>query len=194
MKEKYQKFKILWANPKYKAMIKLGGWVVFFIIFFAVAAVTSKMPDKKVVKSEEIVNYTIMKNNLLNSNLNIKYVINNYYIEGIIKDNVLTGTLETNDLTTKIKYDGTNLYEVKKDVDTLNNNLMNDLNKNYLLPKYLINLLNSNESLMHQNNDNITYDYDINGIKISVLVNKKEITKVTVVDNGINYALNYAII
>ena len=38
MKKKYSRFRELWAVPKYQSLFKLGGYVIFFTLFFILAS------------------------------------------------------------------------------------------------------------------------------------------------------------
>lgn len=192
MKKKYSRYKELMSVPRYKALFKLGGWIVFFIIFFVLVAVSRQIPinDYKPKEENTKITYTKMKNNLLN-NLNVKYTIGDYLIEGIISNNVLTGTIENNSSLIKFKYDGINFYTLKKEEEIISNDLYIDLNKNYFLPKYIIDLLNENDSLLHQSADEKVYSYLINDVSLSVYVNEKAIIKIIILDNNITYLLEY---
>lgn len=198
MKNKINRFKELWAVPKYKILIKFLGWFIFFVIFFVMVGVSNLVNQNKsknsVFNTTSVTNnYTNMKKDLTSNNLNFKYQINDYYLEGEIKNNILTGTLEDNDVTTKIKYDSVNIFTVKKDVESLNSDLLNDINKNYLLPNYIINLLNQNDSLIHKSADEKIYSYVIDNTKISVYVSN-EINKIIILENNVTYELNYDIL
>ena len=194
MKNKYSKLREMWAVPKYKLLIKLGMWFVFFLFIYILAGITSLMNNNKTIvdNSDTKINFTKMKNNLENSNLKIKYTIGDYFIEGTISDNILTGTLEYQDVVYKIKYDGINIYQIKKDEET-QTDLLNDINKSYFLPKNIINNI-SNDNNVTKSSDNKIYSYFINDIAYSFYLNDTAIQKIIILDNKITYEFNYNIL
>jgi hypothetical protein len=190
MKQKYSRFRELWAVPKYKLLIKLGMWFVFFLIIYVLAGITSiTNKNQEAISNPSTINFSQMKQNLINNDLSVKYTINDYYIEGNIKSNVFVGTLETNDGTYKIKYDGLKLYQVKKEL--LNETtLLNDINITYLLPKNILNIIN-NINDVKKSSDNKIYSYNNNNSTISVYLTDTAITKIIILENNITYELEY---
>ena len=66
-----------------------------------------KTNDNNETTKVSSINFSKMKKNLVNKNLNVKYKYGDYYIEGVVQDNVFSGTLEDNQNNIiKIKYDG----------------------------------------------------------------------------------------
>ena len=51
-KTKFEKFKEIWANPRYKALIKLGLYAVFFLTLFLIAHISSLVNKNNVPKKE----------------------------------------------------------------------------------------------------------------------------------------------
>ena len=172
--------KMLWAHPFYNSLIKLGLWFAFFIIlyiFLMVGKPPKKLEDNEPVeddiKTEIKVSYVDMKKNLINSELSISYDLGNYNITGLVKDNILTGTLEDNeDNLVKIKYDGENIYQVKKDEEIVNNELLLDINTDYLLPSKIIELVDNPKVIGVKSADELTYSYDVDGAAISIYLNE----------------------
>ena len=193
-------FKEQLKDPKKKLLFKLGGWLLFFFLIYVFLGVTSAMSrsDKPKDNNETIkvssVNFSKMKKNLVNKNLNVKYKYGDYYIEGIVQDNVFSGTLEDNQNNIiKIKYDGTNLYRVNKQEETVDQTLLVGFNLGYLIPSYIINLISEDVS-PNKSSDGKIYSYNIDKKAISLYLSDKNIEKIVVLDNNLTYNLEYAVI
>lgn len=193
-------FKEQLKDPKKKILFKLGGWLLFFFLIYVFLGVTSAMSrsDKPKDNNETIkvssVNFSKMKKNLVNKNLNVKYKYGDYYIEGIVQDNVFSGTLEDNQNNIiKIKYDGTNLYRVNKQEETVDQTLLVGFNLRYLIPSYIINLISEDVS-PNKSSDGKIYSYNIDNKAISLYLSDKDIEKIVVLDNNLTYNLEYAVI
>ena len=197
-KENKVTLKVLWAHPFYNSLIKLGLWLIFFIILY-IFLIASKPPKtinkedlEEDVKTEIKVPYIDMKKNLITNELSIDYSINNYHINGLIENNILIGTLEDDEGNlVKIKYDGENIYQVKKDEETINNELLSDINLDYLLPSKIINLIDNPKIIGIKSADEMTYSYDIDGVAVSVYLNESKLYKIIILDNEITYNLEY---
>lgn len=78
------KFKELWANPRYKAIVKLGLWFVFFLIIIIVCSFSAETKTPVLNNNEEEKEVVIfkslaeLKDKLLNSNVNYLYKLTNY--------------------------------------------------------------------------------------------------------------------
>lgn len=193
-------FKEQLKDPKKKILFKLGGWLLFFFLIYVFLGVTSAMSrsDKPKDNNETIkvssVNFSKMKKNLVNKNLNVKYKYGDYYIEGIVQDNVFSGTLEDNQNNIiKIKYDGTNLYRVNKQEEMVDQTLLVEFNLGYLIPSYIINLISEDVS-PNKSSDGKIYSYNIDNKAISLYLSDKDIEKIVVLDNNLTYNLEYAVI
>lgn len=193
-------FKEQLKDPKKKLLFKLGGWLLFFFLIYVFLGVTSAMSrsDKPKDNNETIkvssVNFSKMKKNLVNKNLNVKYKYGDYYIEGIVQDNVFSGTLEDNQNNIiKIKYDGTNLYRVNKQEEMVDQTLLVGFNLGYLIPSYIINLISEDVS-PNKSSDGKIYSYNIDNKAISLYLSDKDIEKIVVLDNNLTYNLEYAVI
>lgn len=193
-------FKDKLKDPKKKILFKLGGWLLFFFLIYVFLGVTSAMSrsDKPKDNNETTkissVNFSKMKKNLVNKNLNVKYKYGDYYIEGIVQDNVFSGTLEDNQNNIiKIKYDGTNLYRVNKQEEMVDQTLLVGFNLGYLIPSYIINLISEDVS-PNKSSDGKIYSYNIDKKAISLYLSDKNIEKIVVLDNNLTYNLEYAVI
>lgn len=193
-------FKEQLKDPKKKILFKLGGWLLFFFLIYVFLGVTSAMSrsdkpkDNNETTKVSSVNFSKMKKNLVNKNLNVKYKYGDYYIEGIVQDNVFSGTLEDNQNNIiKIKYDGTNLYRVNKQEEMVDQTLLVGFNLGYLIPSYIINLISENVS-PNKSSDGKIYSYNIDKKAISLYLSDKNIEKIVVLDNNLTYNLEYAVI
>lgn len=193
-------FKEQLKDPKKKLLFKLGGWLLFFFLIYVFLGVTSaisgidKTKDNNETTKVSSVNFSKMKKNLVNKNLNVKYKYGDYYIEGVIQDNVFSGTLEDNQNNIiKIKYDGTNLYRVNKQEETVDQTLLVGFNLGYLIPSYIINLISEDVS-PNKSSDGKIYSYNIDNKAISLYLSDKNIEKIVVLDNNLTYNLEYAVI
>lgn len=194
-KEERITFKMLWNHPFYNSLMKLGIWFVFFLILYIVMTVGSH-PKENIKKEEDKptikYSYIDMKKDLLNNELSINYTIGNYLITGLINNNILTGTLEDNDDNlVKIKYDGNNLYQIKKDEENINNELLSNVNLNYLLPSKIMNIIDDPKVIGLKSADELTYSYNIDNVSISVYLNESRIEKIIILDNDLTYNLEY---
>lgn len=200
-KSKLNKLKEQLKDPKKKILFKLGGYLFFFLIIYLFLGISAalnkgtsdKKSDDNVTKVS--VSFNKMKKNLINSGLNVKYKYGDYYIEGLIQDNVLSGTLEYLDGSLiKFKYDGKNIYRVNLQEEVIDFSILNGFNLNYLLPSYIINLVNDSLDSANKSSDGKIYSYNINNAAISLYLGDEAIEKIVILDNNITYSLEYSII
>ena len=195
-KEK-KSFKELWKNPVSGSLIKLGLWGVFFVFVYIFIFATSNINknnydyNSNTTTTKVTTSYKDMKDNLLNKEQEIVYSINDYYIKGTIKNNILKATLEDNDSIYNIKYDGINIYNVKKGEDIINEELLADINKNYLIPNNIIALIDDAKVIGTKSRDEKVYSYNIESAAISVYLGDERLEKIIVLDSGITYNLEF---
>ena len=192
-------FKDLWRNPFYNSLFKLALWGLFFLFIFVIVYIgslkishyDSKDKDNKEIKK---VTFTQMKNNLLNNSSNIVYTIGNFYITGLVNDNVLEATVETDtDEIYKIKYDGENLYQIKKSNEEINNELLGNINLNYLLPSKVFKITEDPLVILEKSPDEKTYNYNLDNLRIAVTIGETRIDEINIIENDINYNLKFII-
>ncbi|MDD2238268.1 MAG: hypothetical protein PHH51_00075 [Bacilli bacterium] len=198
MKKNFTTIKELWNHPVYKSLMKLGGYTLFFIIFFIIAVSgrndVENHQDKNINKN---FSYNEMKNNLINNNLKIKYHIisnNEYYIEGTIINKIFNGTLEQDDTIKKIKIDQENIYLIEKNTEKIDESILSDINLIYIFPSNIVNIINENASIMKQNENQKIYSYTIDKKAYSVFTTNDAINKIIILDNSITYELEIEII
>ncbi len=199
--DKKLSFKEKMKDPKKKILYKLGGWLIFFIsvyLFVGISAIitsNNKGTTTNQNTKSSSVNFSKMKKNILNDNLNVKYKFGDYYIEGIVQNNLFNGTLEGNDNSlVKIKYDGTNLYKINKQDQVIDTELLSGFNLNYMIPSYIINLISGDDLTFNKSSDGRIYSYNVDNKAISFYLNEKNIEKIIVLDNNITYSLEYVVI
>lgn len=199
--DKKSSFKEKMKDPKKKILYKLGGWLIFFIsvyLFVGISAIitsNNKGTTTNQNTKSSSVNFSKMKKNILNDNLNVKYKFGDYYIEGIVQNNLFNGTLEGNDNSlVKIKYDGTNLYKINKQDEVIDTELLSGFNLNYMIPSYIINLISGDDLTFNKSSDGRIYSYSVDNKAISFYLNEKNIEKIIVLDNNITYSLEYVVI
>lgn len=199
--DKKLSFKKKMKDPKKRILYKLGGWLIFFIsvyLFVGISAIITSN-NKRTTTNQNTksssVNFSKMKKNILNDNLNVKYKFGDYYIEGIVQNNLFNGTLEGNDNSlVKIKYDGTNLYKINKQDEVIDTELLSGFNLNYMIPSYIINLISGDDLTFNKSSDGRIYSYSVDNKAISFYLNEKNIEKIIVLDNNITYSLEYVVI
>lgn len=199
--DKKLSFKEKMKDPKKRILYKLGGWLIFFIsvyLFVGISAIitsNNKGTTTNQNTKSSSVNFSKMKKNILNDNLNVKYKFGDYYIEGIVQNNLFSGTLEGNDNSlVKIKYDGTNLYKINKQDEVIDTELLSGFNLNYMIPSYIINLISGDDLTFNKSSDGRIYSYSVDNKAISFYLNEKNIEKIIVLDNNITYSLEYVVI
>lgn len=142
------------------------------------------------------ITYKEMLDNLVNINSSIKYniVIDEvtYYIDVIYENNILSGTYEDSlGSIYKFKISDDNIYEISMNNETLNNELLKNINIDYIIPSHLINILETNKSIKTKEDDNIIYTYDIDNISYIVYTKDNGIYKVEVKDLSSVYTLEF---
>jgi hypothetical protein len=198
-KENKITFKDLWHHPIYNPLIKLGMWGIFFLVIYififigssSSSEVYSPSTSTTTTKAPSKISFSKMKDNLISKEQSVVYQIDDYYITGIISEGVLNATVEIADETYKIKYDGENLYQVKRDEETINNELLTSINLDYLLAKNIIEVIDEPKVIGTKSADEKSYSYVVDDKAISVYFNDEVIDTIIILDNGITYDLDY---
>lgn len=195
MKEK-KTLKEKWQDPREKIKIKFALWGIFFICVYIYTAIgnliyRNSFPEENNQKEPVKISFSKLKQELLGSNLEIKYNINNYLITGTVINNILTGTLEFDDNIYKIKYDSNELYQISKETEEINNELLPEIKMSFLLPQNIIDIISQSDIIADKDETNKIYKYNINDNLIQVFYNEESIYKITVEDNKNYYILVY---
>ena len=204
-KEKLNNYKEFMSNPRNKALIKLGGYFLFFLILFILATIANGMKKNNLYNkvktttkttTKVVENFNLKLNKLLENNHDISYEINgenfNYKINGNIKDKVLNGYLENNNEIKKIKLYESTLYEVSNDID----NIANFNFDSSLIDIYnIIGLIELERPFINSSDLVKTYEYNFNidGLDylINIYANEDNIEKIIIKSNNIEYILNF---
>lgn len=199
-KKTRKSFKELWSNTTTNALIRLGLWAIFFIIVYIFIILSnvsngSKPKSSFTTTTKETttnkITYIDMKEKLTNNSQLIIYKINEYYITGTITNNTLIGTLEDNDKIYKFKYDGGKIFTLKKEEEIENTEILNNIKKEYLLPKNILNIINNPKLIGIKSADGQDYSYNNESISITVHIEKDNIERIIIVENDINYNLEF---
>ena len=202
LKELYSKFKTAWANPRKKAGIQLLGYLIFFVILFLFAAITSNMNKYKTPTNQATTTtltpdkYNNKQKFLLTNKYSINYVINvnnvEYKINGTIENNIVNGYFETPNGIKKIVFKENNLYELNNEQETL---LESEINKNLIDLEYILNLIKQNSAIISDKEETKIYSYNIEdfGLNIIVTTTEENISQINITETTNTYTLNFDI-
>jgi len=198
LKKNYKRFRELWAVPKYKTRFKLAGWFIFFFLFFLLFIVTEsiKPPREENNNVETVLSFNKMKSDLLKANLLIEYNITGvgeFFIEGTLIDNSISGTIETEELTNKIRITDEEVFIVRNKTEE-KTHILNELNLLFLFPKHIIEIIDANSSTLKTNEEERIFTYDLENKLVSVHTIENEINKIIIIDGLITYELKMNII
>lgn len=182
------KFKQIWNNPRYNALIRLGLWFIFFTLVIVFIRLS---PKEEVSKKEEKVQitYNDIKKEFANSSVMLTMSNDTYYVSGVIKDVVFNGTIQNDGITNKVYYDGV-MYIVNKN-NKEETSIYNELNNKLILPKDIINTIDNYNGLLKSTTEGKSYTYDINGEKYIIYIKEEKICKVTYEKDNLVYTLEY---
>ena len=208
-KTKIEKFKELWADKRWKAIIKLGIWFsVFFFLFIilSVAAMISKhtgnVPRRNVqeVKEEKVeANIPNLINHLNSGNYSFVYTITNgdvkYSYNGTKNNDEIVGYYESSNGIIKYAIKDNIYYKLVNDEYIEDNTIISEEDKQVI---DLNNLVSKTREFEENNKPQIvenTYTYDLSTPELPYIVNitkdEKNISKIEINYNNINYVLEY---
>lgn len=182
---------------------KIILWTLFILLIgIGVIYITFFMPEKTILKisnNEEVneefpfLQYTTMKENLINKNYTFNYEINNngelYNYTGTKENNNYSGTLTTRILKDKTNY----IYDTTKEEFTSLDN--NNLKEELLYPKNILELIKDIEPTNTTYNKQRMYKYDllIDKVETTITINTDllNITKITIANEYYQYVLTY---
>lgn len=192
------KFKELWSNEKYKAIIKLGFYFLFIIIVVLFGLISSKLNTN--VKKDTMKNKSIVS--LLEDKVNneINYVntyddtINKIVYEGKKDQNKNTGVKETSQYILKYVVNDTGQYEDKMGELTLINNLYEGINYNYFDENYLISLISDKTPTISNDGDKKNYSFYLTSdenISLDFILMEDKIIEITLNNQKAIYKIEY---
>ena len=210
--DKYSKIKVVfnklkeaWNIPYKKAGIKLLAYLIFFMILFMTASITSRMSykEKNVINNStttrKIIEYNSLSDKykkLSSTKLNVNYVLSNndteYKINGILESGIINGYLEVEDNIKKILFTNNELYEIKNNIKI---KLDIDIIKELLNIEYIFNLIKDINPVIEKVEDNNNYFYTAvfsdKDINIKIYTNKNTIYKIESQNEELKYTLNF---
>ncbi|UKI28560.1 MAG: hypothetical protein L6V78_06575 [Clostridium sp.] len=130
------KFKEIWNNPRYNALIRLGLWFIFFYFGYNFFIRLSPKEEVPRVEEEVRVTYSDIKKEFVNSSVMLTMDNGTYYVNGVIKDGAFTGTIQSDGNTNKVYYNGV-MYLVNKGEKT-GTGLYSELNDKLIFTKKIL--------------------------------------------------------
>ena len=190
MRKRINRFRELWSVPRFRALFKLGCWALFFMIFFLLLFLGNhQIPDQERVESPL---YQRMIQDLNRANLTINYYITaeeSYFIDGTIINNVLEGTLETDEIN-RIRITPNEVYIVTRD-EEIRTDILANLNLSLLFPNEIFKLI---EDAAATSDDNRIFSYQLEDLTIRIYTNEDYIYQIIIIEDNITYKLEFNII
>ena len=212
--EEYEtKFEVFMRNyrevPGFRALVKLGGYALFIIVFVALAA--NAAPKKSTAKEETQTTTTIsttaspkqvygeILNDLRKTGTSLDATIKEgeatYKIEGTVEENLFAGYF--NDITGSKKFTikENNVYEKTLDQEVMNNTLLGNIDIDFIVPSKLVDILTKNKALKVLTDDTTIYTYNITknnvSYEIKTYIKESKCSKIEIISSGINYLMTY---
>ena len=185
-----EKFKKLWENPRGKAAIKFGFYLIGIIIITIIAAVGSRMnsgTDTDIDVPKKLT-YTEKIKLLENDNYSYIYELTKgegkTIFRGVKLDKRSLGYKETKDKTIRYYIDD-QVYEITLGEKTTINNLYDNINYKLINMDFIIEEITTIEGELKEENYEKYYTYSdiLDNVAINVYFNEDNITKITTTDN-----------
>lgn len=212
-KNKYRdksSFKELWADVRWRAIIKLGIWFAFFFIVFIFLCIASLFNKNDYVKKDnneqkqEVLekveaNIPNLLQRLETSNYTFLYRIvnygNNYSYTGVKDDDGISGYFENSNGIIKYEIKNSIYYRVENDELIEDDSIISEEDEKILDLNNLVILIREYEDEKQAVIIEDTYTYDFSYENITYIVNitksERNIFKIEINYNGINYLLEY---
>ena len=186
----------LWENKRYHALICLGLWLIFFLFVFLIVVIPYNNTLKNLPKNNETENVTTfmdMKEKLLNSDYDYKYVVNTSLGKTVFTGNKTkekdTGYKENSEGLIKYEIDNEGIFQINMDEKVPLENLYLDLNEDYLNIQKIYDLTQNLIENIHEEQNEISYE---NGnIEIIFKINEQNILSINIKDNNDDYLLEF---
>ena len=145
--------------------------------------------------TDAVIKYNDILNELLNNKsfkCEIKININEYQLNGVYGNSILTGSLFTSDGTYSYKIKNNKVYEVKLKTEEENNQLLRDIDLNIIDNKSLVDIIKHSSGIKVENG----YKYSkvpINNIDyaIEIGIDNNHIKTITLTSDDISYKFTY---
>ena len=186
----------LWENKRYHALICLGLWLIFFLFVFLIVVIPYNNTLKNLPKNNENENVTTfidMKEKLLNSDYDYKYVVNTSLGKTVFTGNKTkekdTGYKENSEGLIKYEINNEGIFQINMDEKVPLENLYLDLNEDYLNIQKIYDLTQNLIENIHEEQNEISYE---NGnIEIIFKINEQNILSINIKDNNDDYLLEF---
>lgn len=169
--------------PSFKALVKLAGYFLFFLVFIIVVTSnrsTGTKENAETEKSEVTENVTRTYKDILNEFRSSKKKIEvNYKIDEVLtkitaeyENNTLSGIIE-NTQTIRFKIVESEVYQVLLETETLNPEILGTIKQEFLEPNKLIDILELNQATKRIEEAKLIYQYNIdyNNTNYNIIVN-----------------------
>ncbi len=201
-----EKIKELKQTSKGKAILKLIGWGIFFlliIIFILISMLITSLNDNNInnidkgnpTPEEEKINVEDILSDLVNKDFTYTYEVNTeaekYLFKGEKKGDTNTGFKVSSLKTINYYIDNTGIYEQTTDNKTLIEDFYANLEEQYLKEDSLKELLTSLEYIREDNLNTINLSYQNEELKITVIIENKLIKTINIEKNDTVYNLEY---
>ncbi len=179
----------LWKDKKYRSLIELVLWFIFIIVICCLAILSdSKRLINNNEEEERNVYFSKMILDLNYSKIQVKYNLSDYIAQGIVENNIFNGTIKYNNgKVYNVKYENGNL--IKDNDNESDDFLLIYINSKYLIPAYLINLFNSNEAEVID--ENKLYKYTIDSVVYELEIINEYHYQIKIYDNDVVSLLDY---
>lgn len=187
------KLKELWSHPRYKALMKLGGWLLFIACIFIISVISPKKDDNVTFTSFKSLD--VMQENLLLGNykyqidLNIDGIITKY--NGFLKGEVNEGYYESTDEIYKYSCNIEFCYKVFADHQEEMVHEFPELT----MPSYIFDLIKSVEAEVKEDKEIKTYTYNLlmNNLETKIVIETsfEDIIKISIKNDTNDVTLNF---
>lgn len=186
----------LWENKRYHALICLGLWLIFFLFVFLIVVIPYNNTLKNLPKNNETENVTTfmdMKEKLLNSDYDYKYVVNTSLGKTVFTGNKTkekdTGYKENSEGLIKYEINNEGIFQLNMDEKVPLENLYLDLNEDYLNIQKIYDL--TKDLIENVNEDENEISYENGNIEIIFKINEQNILSINIKDNNDDYLLEF---
>lgn len=186
----------LWENKRYHALICLGLWLIFFLFVFLIVVIPYNNTLKNLPKNNETENVTTfmdMKEKLLNSDYDYKYVVNTSLGKTVFTGNKTkekdTGYKENSEGLIKYEINNEGIFQINMDEKVPLENLYLDLNEDYLNIQKIYDL--TKDLIENVNEDENEISYENRNIEIIFKINEQNILSINIKDNNDDYLLEF---
>lgn len=186
----------LWENKRYHALICLGLWLIFFLFVFLIVVIPYNNTLKNLPKNNETENVTTfmdMKEKLLNSDYDYKYVVNTSLGKTVFTGNKTkekdTGYKENSEGLIKYEINNEGIFQINMDEKVPLENLYLDLNEDYLNIQKIYDL--TKDLIENVNEDENEISYENGNIEIIFKINEQNILSINIKDNNDDYLLEF---